>query len=740
MNKEKLFSFNTPDFPNYNLEVVSFKGYQEIGELFRYEIDLISKESDIDFDTILQSEVSLQIHEKDGEDTFVHGVLEYFEAHQQIDDFIHYKTSLVPKLWWLTLAEYQEIFLNKKVPDIIEDVLKGANFTSSDYEFRMQGSYDEREYVCQYKESRYDFIKRWMHRDGIYFYFESDKDGCKLIITDSKDTQKKSSHDISYKPASGLQNYENQAASSIIYRSNNTLQSVRMRNYNYEKPSLEINTSTDTPHEEYKETYLFGNNIKTQDEAKKLSEINVQKYKALDKEIIGESNISSLSVGKIFTLKDYFKKDLNGEYLMVRVESEGSQRGFLTTAFRDESEESSNYTNTFTMIPAITQFRMQQTSPWPHIAGMISAIIDGQGSGDTAELDKHGRYKVIMPFDLSGRGNAKASAYLRMMQPSAGEKQGIHFPLHKGTEVLIAFKDGDPDQPVITGAVPNINSPSPVNEDNVTKNIIQTHGGNIIHMEDTPGKAHIKMAVHDDLSSITIHNQEEDSWKDPKASLDEKIFGLKFKTKGGSSTFIGGSQFATILGGKEEIILGNRFGFTGILKEDIMIGGRFAMAVGPEKKIIPKNEGLTEDKKQIALNQINIGVISRAVINNSVRIEDNTTLIASEKTGLIDNEIKSIKDRITTIEHDLKAVGDKLILAQDMGIMLEKDFLLMAQEASLEVANFNIDSGNLNVKSPVLEIESGELEIEAVNLEIDAVGVNIRSTLMELNIPIVIIS
>jgi len=668
MAQEKLFSFNTPEFPNYALEVVSFKGYQEMGELYRYEIDLISKEQDIDFDKILQSEVSLQLHNKNKDDIYIHGVLEHFEAHQKIDDSIYYRAYLVPKLWWLTLAQHQQIFLDKKVGDILESILKDARFTSNDYEFRLQRSYKKREYVCQYKESRYDFIKRWMHRDGIYFYFESNENGCKIIFTDTKDTQRKlpNMDEMLYKPVSGLQEYENQAVSSIVYRSNNTLKSVRMKNYNYEKPSLDINSATDSSVDEYAQTYLFGNNLKSQDEAKKLSEINAQKYKCLDKEMSGESNILSLTAGNIYTLKDYFKKDLNGEYLMVRVEVEASQRGFLSAGFSEDSQESSYYHNTFMMIPAQTQYRMQTTSLWPHIGGMISATIDGQGSGDTAELDKHGRYKVIMPFDLSGRDNAKASAYLRMAQPSAGEKQGIHFPLHKGTEVLIAFKGGDPDQPIITGAVPNVNTPSPVNEDNVTKSIIQTHGGNIIHMEDTPGKAHIKMAVHDDLSSITIHNKDDD---DPEAD-----WGVAVKTVSGCQ-FISADFSNTIGGNKEEVVAG--------LSESLQIGAALEVFVGAkaeytggqllemfqggEKRLTPESKKLAVVSKKVGVSDEEVKEIKRSAIETMEQTVVNRTeitedmildMVKSIVTGM--NLTEALEEKISTIQESIESVESSI--------------------------------------------------------------------------------
>ncbi len=670
MAEEKLFSFNTPEFTNYNLEVIAFKGYQEIGELYRYEIDLVSKEQDIDFEKILQSEVSLQLHNKDKDDIYIHGVLEQFEAHQKIDDFIHYKAYLVPKLWWLTLAQHQQIFLDKKVPEILENVLKDARFTSNDYEFRLQGSYEKREYVCQYKESRYDFIKRWMYRDGIYFYFESDEDGCKIIFTDIKDTQKKieNMNEMLYKPTSGLQVYENQAVSSIVYRSNSTLKSVLMKNYNYEKPSLEINSATDSFVDEYAQTYLFGNNIKSQDEAKKLSEINVQKYKCLDREMSGESNILALRAGNIYNLKEYFREDLNGDYLMVRVEVEGSQRGFLSAGFSEYSQESSYYHNTFMMIPAQTQYRMQTTPSWPHIGGMISATIDSQGSGDTAELDKHGRYKVIMPFDLSGRGSAKASAYLRMAQPSAGEKQGIHFPLHKGTEVLVAFKGGDPDQPIITGAVPNVNTPSPVNENNVTKNIIQTHGGNIIHMEDTPGKAYIKMAVHDDLSSITIHNKDDDK------TLAQEIFGLKFETEGGSRTFTGGNVLDITLGAKEELLtlgavdikLAEVFEFFAGFKQEIGLSSIIELIKGTKSGVSPVSQELHDTMTKAATEVLQTINIDNSVTQEVVKVIENSVEVTEDMISDFVKHIVTNMNLTEALESRISAIAENTVTSETL--------------------------------------------------------------------------
>jgi type VI secretion system secreted protein VgrG len=123
----------------------------------------------------------------------------------------------------------------------------------------------------------------------------------------------------------------------------------------------------------------------------------------------------------------------------------------------------------------------------------MSAKIDASGSGQYAEIDDMGRYKVKLPLDLSDKKDGKASRYVRMMQPYAGGGMGMHFPLHKGTEVALMFLDGDPDRPIIAGAIPNPDTASPVAGSNQTQCKIHTGGGNTITIEDQDGAQRMVM-------------------------------------------------------------------------------------------------------------------------------------------------------------------------------------------------------------------------------------------------------
>ena len=65
-----------------------------------------------------------------------------------------------------------------------------------------------------------------------------------------------------------------------------------------------------------------------------------------------------------------------------------------------------------------------------------------------------------------------------------GEHYGTHFPLKPGVEVVIGFVEGDPDRPVILGAVPDAIHRSPVDARNPGVHRIMTSSGIRVDMHE----------------------------------------------------------------------------------------------------------------------------------------------------------------------------------------------------------------------------------------------------------------
>ncbi len=100
-----------------------------------------------------------------------------------------------------------------------------------------------------------------------------------------------------------------------------------------------------------------------------------------------------------------------------------------------------------------------------------------------------------LDFDQEGTEPGYGYLWLRMAKPYAGETLGWHAPLTDGTEVAIAYSNGDIDLPYIAYALHDSEHPDLVNRDNHTRNILRTPANSKLRMEDKRGEEHIKLAT-----------------------------------------------------------------------------------------------------------------------------------------------------------------------------------------------------------------------------------------------------
>jgi len=75
--------------------------------------------------------------------------------------------------------------------------------------------------------------------------------------------------------------------------------------------------------------------------------------------------------------------------------------------------------------------------------------------------DKYGRIKVQFYWDREGKNDENSSCWIRVAQTFAGKRWGGSFWPRLGQEVLVAFVEGNPDEPVIVGSVYNAEQTPP---------------------------------------------------------------------------------------------------------------------------------------------------------------------------------------------------------------------------------------------------------------------------------------
>ncbi|KML18879.1 MULTISPECIES: type VI secretion system tip protein TssI/VgrG, partial [Burkholderia] len=155
-------------------------------------------------------------------------------------------------------------------------------------------------------------------------------------------------------------------------------------------------------------------------------------------------------------------------------------------------------------------YRAPRGTPKPVIHGTQSAIVVGP-KGE--EIYTNGSaVKVHFPWDRRGKKDGSDSMWVRVSQPWAGDGWGAAAIPRIKQEVLVAFNQGDPDNPVIVGRVFNGEQGNPYHgAAGQTMGIkSQTHkgqGSNEIRMTDTNGMQEFFMHAQKDMNTVVENNE-----------------------------------------------------------------------------------------------------------------------------------------------------------------------------------------------------------------------------------------
>ncbi len=102
-------------------------------------------------------------------------------------------------------------------------------------------------------------------------------------------------------------------------------------------------------------------------------------------------------------------------------------------------------------IPIEVQFRPGRSTSKPMISGPQTAVVIGP-PGKKVDTDKYGRVRVRFHWGRPGPRLRDRSAWIRVAQPlpARPDFKGLLVP-RGGQEVMVHFREGDPDRPIITG-------------------------------------------------------------------------------------------------------------------------------------------------------------------------------------------------------------------------------------------------------------------------------------------------
>ncbi len=491
------FGIHLSEIEEESINVLSFEGEEKISGLFKYRIEIVSKDTALDSSKILNKPATLTFVRGDEEPEKIEGIISNFEQNGRTPEYAFYKLVLVPKLWRLNLVYQNEVYQKMKIDKLIEEVLSDAGLKGSAFKIDLKSQYPEQEYIVQYKETNFNFLNRKLEHYGIFYYFDHSSGSDMVVFTDtnSKLPMIHSSKELEFN-----ENKDVFGDAETVININCTEKvvtgAIQLKDYNYMFPEKQLMGESQINSKMPGKFYDFGDNFENEKDAEFLAKIRNQEFISGSKLFSGLSDNRLLRAGYRFKLKKHFREDWNSEYIIINISVRGSQHGLFGLLVPGEKPKP-HFECEFSAIPFDIDYRPPRNTPVPKISGIMSAKIESGTSDEYAFIDDYGRYKAKMLFDISDKTKGEATMPIRLVQNYTGSGYGTHFPNHKGTELLWACVDGNVDRPIGLGTVPNPSQASPVVSKNKMQNIIRTAAGNEIILDDKSKETQISFTTPD---------------------------------------------------------------------------------------------------------------------------------------------------------------------------------------------------------------------------------------------------
>ncbi|EFB2673116.1 type VI secretion system tip protein VgrG [Escherichia coli] len=505
--------------PDGMLLFASLGGTETVGELFTYSIKLktpdilnlghVSPAANLQLKPMVGKDLCVNIELDGGGKRYISGLVTAARVAGHQGRSVVYELRLEPWLKILTHTSDYKAFQNKNVVEILDEVLDEYPWP---VEKRLVENYPTRAWQVQYGETDFDFVQRLMQEWGIYWWFEHSENSHTLVLADAINVHKACADSplVCYYQK-GLK-LDKEFIHTIT--ANESLRSGQwvLNDFDFMKPRSLLKSIVANPREtglaEY-EHYEWPGDYFTKSEGEMLTRIRMEEQRSPGSRVQGSGNIRTLMRGFTFILENYPTAEVNREYLLVQ-----------TTLFIQDNAQHSgqeqhfSYSTSFELHPTSEVYRPQRTLSKPHTKGPQSAIVTGP-AGQEIWTDKYGRVKVQFGWDRYGKNDENSSCWVRVSYPWAGKGfGGIQIP-RIGQEVLVDFKNGDPDLPIIVGRTYNQDTMPPWGLPGAaTQSGFYSHtigGGptnaNALRFEDKPGGEEVWLHAEKD-QRIEVNNNE----------------------------------------------------------------------------------------------------------------------------------------------------------------------------------------------------------------------------------------
>lgn len=492
----------------HELDVERFEGLEQLSVRYHYSVRFTCSASELTAGMFLNQPALLTM--KGGEllhalpVKFVHGVVTHFRRLTGSRDQVSHEIIIEP---YLSLLGKQfrthRFFINKSVPEVVSEILQEHALHGWEYEFTLTQSYPKREQINQYQESDLAFIERLLAEVGIFYFFTLQPD-TRTEVVHFADQQSAYEFDkrLALNSPSGMSDSGADSVWGLNILHQVAPAGVTTKDYNHREAQKVLQSAradiTGGEGEEmrYGEVYHYKpRHLETGDAFDPAAEtgnfwarLDHERFLAEQTLITGFSTDAGLRPGQVLTITDNSVPStlpgvLQQPVVVIRAGFSGSRKDALRVTLAAVP-----YSETQCWRPAL--------KARPKVSGTLTARVSSPKSGDIyAHQTAEGLYRVKFDADQDSKQQGYESMLLRLAKPYGGDTYGIHFPLIQGTEVAVAFHEGDPDRPYIAHALHDSRHPDHVTQANHTRNVIRTPANNKLRMEDKRGEEHVKLST-----------------------------------------------------------------------------------------------------------------------------------------------------------------------------------------------------------------------------------------------------
>ena len=448
---QPIFSLASDSYAT-ELEITSISGTESISSFFELKITFKIKKDiakSLDHSLLTEEDITLSVDGLTNRDPYtIKGMFnEVEELFEKSNTHKFYTGVMVPTLWRQRKNQSYDIYTEKTAQDVISDEL--SNDLMLDHHLSLSQVYPQKEFICQYSESNFNFVSRIAEHWGIYYYFDHDQEG-RLVFAD----------DTNYEPLPiGVVNLDE---SNNPTHSFTTIRTLR-RKYNSVPDAVVISeTNPDQAMELFQgiagdvaddktSVNMADEGADNKDEADLLAQIRLEELSTYKVVFTGTTGILGITPGFILTISTPDGDE--HEILITHVSHSGNNLDDPALAAGKAADP--YYECTFTGIPKDTQYRPERKIQAPNVVSTTGRVYSAANDQTLAQRNEVGKYQVTFDFM---RGEAdKISNWIRHASHTARSNH-LDIPLTPGTEVQIGFIGGNPNRPYILNALENSQS------------------------------------------------------------------------------------------------------------------------------------------------------------------------------------------------------------------------------------------------------------------------------------------